>query len=77
MKGHFSHAQRHAIRLAKRGPLIRCKRGYESNKHAAVAAATVNSLIARGWLVVSRATGTGDPLEVIHTGTQIEFPFGS
>lgn len=76
MNGRLTKAQRTAIRLARRGPLVRCTHGYQSaTKRGPVAAATVNSLIARGRFAVARATPAGEPIEVCYSGTQIELPF--
>lgn len=78
MRPKFSPAQRAAMRLARRGTLVRCARGYKSAvKHRRVAAGTVNSLLARGWFVVSKTTPGGAPIEVDSVGKQTELPLQS
>lgn len=78
MKTKFSRMQRTAIRFARRGALVRCPHGYKvESKPVRIAAATVNSLVARGWLVVSKATPAGDPIEVNFVGQQIDLPLHS
>lgn len=76
MKGRLTKAQRKAIRLAQRGPLVRCRHGFHGvTKYGEVSTATVKSLLARGRLAVATATTSGDPIEVCHVGTQAEFDF--
>lgn len=66
------------MRLARRGTLVRCCHGYKSAvKRSRVTATTVNSLLARGWFVVSKATPAGDPVEVDFVGKQTELEFST
>lgn len=72
----FTGPQKHALKLAQRGPLRACRRGYRNAEGVIVARATAIALIARGWLVVAATDGLGRPTRIEHTGSQITFPFG-
>lgn len=73
----FSAQQKRALRLARRGDLVRCRRGYKvrGGNGERVATATVWALIARGWLVVATTDADGTPVVVQMVGSQIEMPF--
>lgn len=76
MAQRFSPPQRAALRLARRGALVRCRHGYRGGSAPRfVAVSTVASLVVRGWLVVSKQSSAGDPVEVSYVGAQMEIPF--
>lgn len=71
----FTGPQKHALKLAQRGPLRACRRGYRDAEGVIVSRATALVLIARGWLVVAATDGSGQPSCIEHVGAQIAFPF--